>query len=76
MTCDELADGLTDFLEGELSEAETDAALAHLASCSRCEVVLADTRAVIEAGRSHGRVTLTDDHRSDLLASVLDNRTG
>ncbi len=71
MTCDDLAERLTDFLEGELDDAQTDAAIEHVASCPRCETVLADTKLVIDAGRRHGRLHLDSDHQSELLASIL-----
>jgi len=73
MECNELAEHLTDFLEGQLGADETDAALAHLASCPRCEIVLDQTRAVIEAGRRHGRVLLDDEHRASLLAAIVND---
>ncbi len=74
MTCEELGELLTDFLEGELNGEQTDLAVAHLATCPRCEAVLSQTQNLIESSRDLGRVTLGSEHRSELLAFILDAR--
>ena len=56
MDCQTLADNLTDFLEGDLPESDEIAALEHLSSCNACEVVLAETRSVLQLAHDHGRV--------------------
>ena len=71
MNCETLAANLTDFLEGDLGEAEEMAALEHLSTCRACEVVLAETRSVVDLAHGHGRVPLTDDDRSRMLDGVL-----
>lgn len=72
MQCDDLAERLTDLLEGELGESEEAAALEHLASCPRCETVLAETRGVVELTATHGRLSLSDADRGRMLSSVVD----
>lgn len=71
MKCEELAERLTDFLEGELEESEQAAALEHLSSCGSCEAVLAGTRDVMQLAQDHGRVELSDDDRSRMLSTLL-----
>lgn len=71
MDCALLEANLTEFLEGEL-DAETEAAaVEHLATCERCESVLAGTRAVIGLASTHGRVELPAADRADLLQQIL-----
>ncbi|MFV1991019.1 MAG: anti-sigma factor [Acidimicrobiales bacterium] len=72
MTCDDLVELLTDFLEGELDEQQTDLAIAHLSTCPHCETVLSQTKLLIDTGREYGRVSLAQVHRSELLASILE----
>ena len=70
MRCDDLAARLTDFMEGDLAPADEAAALDHLATCERCEEVLADTRAAVELARNHGRPTIDDDDRDRLFDNI------
>jgi anti-sigma factor RsiW len=71
MDCALLEASLTEFLEGEL-DAETEAAaVEHLATCARCETVLAGTRAVIGLAATHGRVELPGADRAHLLQQIL-----
>ena len=72
MQCHELAERLTDFLEGDLTAPEEAAALEHLSTCSHCETVLADTKAVRAMTTEHGRVELSDADRDRMLGSLLD----
>lgn len=71
MDCETLAAKLTDFLEGDLAAEEEMAALDHLSSCHACEVVLAETRTVVDLAQDHGRVPLTDDDRDRMLHGVI-----
>lgn len=71
MQCEELAANLTDFLEGELDDAFEAAAVEHLATCTRCEAVLAGTRSVIGLAPAAGRVEVPPDVRASLLAAVV-----
>ena len=58
MECADLAANLTEFLEGELDAEMEAAALEHLSSCEQCELVLAQTRTVVDLSGRHGRVVL------------------
>jgi len=71
MRCDDLAQRLTDLMEGALPPIEEAAALEHLSGCTRCEAVLADTHAVAELARMHGRIQLTDADRDRMLGGLL-----
>lgn len=71
MDCATLAAHLTDFLEGDLAPEEEMAALDHLSTCTACEVVLAETRSVVDLAHDHGRVPLSDDDRSRMLNGVI-----
>jgi anti-sigma factor RsiW len=71
MECAELAEHLTDFLEGALDPDSEAAALEHLATCERCDAVLAQTRSVIDLAREHGRIGLEPGERDELLARIL-----
>lgn len=70
MDCEHLAERLTDFLEGDLEEAEQRAAVEHLATCPACETVLSGTRDVMEVARDYGRVPLSDDDQARLWERV------
>ncbi|MEX2620836.1 MAG: zf-HC2 domain-containing protein [Egibacteraceae bacterium] len=71
MRCDEMADRLTDLLEGDLSAAEEQAALAHLATCPNCELVLADVRGLLDAAPGAARDVLDPEARKRLRAAVV-----
>ena len=71
MECSELAEQLTEFLEGDLDADVEAAALDHLATCSSCETVLAETQDVIGLARNHGRVTLSETNRAQLWNRVV-----
>jgi len=71
MNCSDLEANLTDFLDG-LVDAETEAAaLEHLATCERCDTVLAQTRVVMSLASRHGKVELDPVERSLLLDRIL-----
>ncbi len=71
MRCSELAERLTELMEGELTEPEEAKALEHLASCPSCEKILAGTRDVVQIARYHGRVSLSEGDQNRLLSSLL-----
>lgn len=70
MGCDDLAERITDMLEGDLEADEEAAALDHLATCERCELVLAETRNVIELSHEHGQAHVTNADRKRLFAQI------
>ena len=71
ITCELMAEMLTDLMEGDLPAEIEAAALDHLASCRACETVLADTRAVQNLARDHGRIELDPDDRDRMLGAIL-----
>ena len=71
MECTEMAERLTDLLEGDLEPEVEVAALDHLATCSSCETVLSETQDVMGLARSHGRTMMSDDMRSKLWSRVV-----
>jgi len=68
--CEDLAERITDLLEGDVSPEEEEAAIEHLAGCSRCEVVLAETRDVISLTADHGAIRLTSVDRARMLGAI------
>jgi len=74
MKCADLAANLTEFLEGGLDDDAETEALEHLASCDRCEMVLAQTRSVLDLSSRHGRLSLEPAERADLLERIFDTR--
>ena len=78
MQCDDVAERLTDLMEGEFGDEEEAEALEHLASCERCEQVLAETRDVVRLVQDHGRPELDDTARIRMfsaLASAIEAST-
>lgn len=73
MECDDLAEMLTDLLEGDVDADQETAALAHLASCEHCERILAGTRDVIDLAREHGRVSLAATDRERMFTDLKTN---
>lgn len=71
MQCDEMADRLTQLMEGELESADETAALEHLASCERCDSVLTATRDVVRLAHDHGRPALDYEARARMLGSIV-----
>ena len=71
MDCTEMAERLTDLMEGDLEADVEAAALEHLATCSACETVLSETQDVVSLARNHGRPDLSKDSRSRLWNKVL-----
>ncbi len=71
MNCAELAEQLTEFLEGELTADAELQALEHLATCGRCEMVFNQTRQTIGLVNRHGSETLAPNRREEILNSLL-----
>jgi len=70
MRCDDLAERLTDFLEGELEPEIEEQAIEHLATCDRCEVVLAETREVSRLARDHGKPVVEESDRDRMFGAI------
>ncbi len=71
MDCAAVAERLTDLMEGDLDAADEASALEHLATCSACETVLAQTREVVALTKDHGRVELSEQDRTRLWTRVI-----
>jgi len=71
MRCEDMAERLTDLMEGQLDPDEEAAALEHLAGCTHCETVLAETRDAVQLAQDHGRVELADEDRARMLDSIV-----
>ena len=76
MDCLTLFEHLTDFLDGALPPEQEREALEHLATCARCETVLAQTRAVSDLVSEHGKLPLGEASRQRLLGSILHDVEG
>ncbi len=74
LTCEELVEIVTEYLEGGLSDAERERFEEHVVVCSGCANYLDQIRMTIELA---GRVTvddLMDEKKTDLLAAFRDWR--
>lgn len=71
MDCQALFDALTDLLEGNLGAKQQQMALEHLASCPQCDRVLTQTREVTRLVAAHGRTSLDEDRRKQILRGIL-----
>jgi anti-sigma factor RsiW len=69
--CDEVFDNLTDLLDGALDPDLEVAALEHLATCQRCEITFAETRALVELAAEERPTGLDPDVRSALLDRIV-----
>jgi len=72
MECADVAERLTDLMEGDLDDDVEAAALEHLATCPSCEQVLAETRDAVSLAREHGRVALTEADRARMFGALMD----
>lgn len=75
MRCEELAERVTDLMEGDLGPDDEAEALEHLASCEHCERVLAETQAVVRLTREHGRETVDAADRRRLFDEITTRLT-
>jgi anti-sigma factor RsiW len=67
MTCDELLQYLSDYIDRNLNEELTAAARDHLATCRNCKVVLDTTRHTISLFREQGARTIPAGRRQRLF---------
>jgi anti-sigma factor RsiW len=67
ITCQELVELLTAYVEGELSPQDHDTVERHLAACGGCDTVLEQFRQTIALTGMIGEGTLTPAHRDTLL---------
>jgi len=71
MTCQELVELVTDYLEGALPRADAARFEAHLAACPGCETYLEQMRATIALARASGDA-VEPDEISPLLDAFRD----
>lgn len=67
MKCEELLQYLSDYIDQELSDALTEEAQAHLATCQNCRVVLDSTQQTIFLFREQGKRTIPAQNRARLF---------
>jgi hypothetical protein len=72
MRCEDVFANLTDLLEGQLDPEVEVLALEHLASCTSCETVLAETRTIVELAADVRPVGLSPSVRRSLLDRIVD----
>jgi anti-sigma factor RsiW len=76
MTCRQMVELVTGYLEDRLPEAERRRFEAHLALCEGCEAYLAQMRALIEELGTLPEVQLSPAIEEDLLTAFRDWRAG
>jgi predicted anti-sigma-YlaC factor YlaD len=70
MTCEDLIEYLSDYLDHELDTDLVRAAKDHLATCERCQIVLHTTEGVISLGQRQQRWVLPPARRERLFARL------
>ena len=76
MTCQELVELVTDYLEGRLPDGERERFEQHLATCPACSVYLDQMRATIDALGHLPPESLSPEAERELLAAFRDWREG
>ena len=72
MTCEELLQYLSDYIDRNLDEELEAAAREHLATCENCRVVLSTTEETITLFRERGRRTIPAERRRRLFNQLQD----
>jgi anti-sigma factor RsiW len=67
MTCEELLEYLSDYIDNNLSEELSAEARAHIATCHNCHVVLDTTRETITLFRKCGEECIPSERRTALF---------
>ena len=70
ITCEELLQYLSDYIDNDLDEELTAVAKDHLASCDNCRVVLDSTQQIIFLFREQGKRTIPADRRQRLFGQL------
>jgi anti-sigma factor RsiW len=70
MTCEQLLQYLSDYIDRELNEELTAEAREHLATCRNCHIVLDTTRQTILLCREAGKRGIPIERRADLFARL------
>ena len=76
MTCQQMVELVTDYLEGRLPAAERERFEAHLALCDGCEAYVDQMRALVAELGDPPDIELSPALESDLLAAFRDWRAG
>lgn len=72
ITCNELLDYLSDYIDRSLDDELAAEAQAHLATCQNCRVVLDTTQQTIVLFREQGRRTIPAGRRQRLFDQLQD----
>lgn len=70
MTCEQLLQYLSDYIDQNLDEELTAAAQEHLATCQNCRVVLDTTQQTIFLFREQGKQTIPAGRRQKLFSQL------
>ena len=70
ITCEELLQYLSDYIDNDLDEELTAVAQHHLASCHNCRVVLDSTQQTIFLFREQGKRTIPAERRQRLFGRL------
>jgi anti-sigma factor RsiW len=76
MTCQELVELVTGYLEGRLPDAERDRFEAHLSDCEGCQAYVAQMRVLVDELGRLPEVAPSPALEADLLAAFRDWRGG
>ena len=76
MTCQQMVELVTEYLEGRLPAAERERFEAHLALCDGCQAYVDQMRALVAELGDTPAVELSPALESDLLAAFRDWRAG
>ena len=76
LTCRELVELVTDYLEGRLSPAERERVDAHLAACDGCTAYIEQMRLTLRALGSIPEETISEQARATLVVAFRDLRRG
>ena len=70
ISCEDLLDYLSDYIDQELDEGLDKIAKNHLESCENCRVVLDTTRVTLDLSKSFGVVTLPIEKKKTLYQDL------
>jgi predicted anti-sigma-YlaC factor YlaD len=72
ITCEDLLQYLSDYIDNDLDEELSAVAQSHLASCHNCRVVLDSTQQTIFLFREQGKRTIPAERRKRLFDQLQD----
>jgi predicted anti-sigma-YlaC factor YlaD len=70
ITCEELLQYLSDYIDNDLEEELTAVAQHHLSACHKCRVVLDSTQQTIFLFRAQGKRTIPAERRQRLFSQL------